>query len=239
MPCLHTALPSPRLLSPLVRLHYADSLLLTRCEWLNSLRHLCCRRNKGTTKGQSSDNIIWADMFMSLRILTLGGAVGTHSATRIRSAHVHTHTRECTHACHHAVKAAVGSHPFSLLWLTRLSCLFKGEVLKNNFADDLSHHETECAGGARGGIDWRKWVFSPLLSFPTLWESCPVTLIRNELGRHESQHMLEGERGEKQLFCLLWQYRTAHFLPAVQSLCALTVYRWWSVTGKYFFSHCQ
>lgn len=41
---------------------------------------------------------------------------------------------------------------------------------------------------------------SPLLSLPVVWESCPVTLIRNELDRHESQHMLNEGRGMAALF---------------------------------------
>lgn len=86
-PC--SAYSSP-FFSPLVCSHYADGLLLTRCEWLNSLRHLCCRRNKATTKGQSSDGIIRADMFVSLRT----------SNTRWSSRHTQCYTHplgSCSH----------------------------------------------------------------------------------------------------------------------------------------------
>lgn len=95
---------------------------------------------------------------LSFSSSTVGGALGTHSTT----AHVHTHTCECAHACRPAapaVKAAVRSHPFSLLSLTAPSRPLK--LLQ--CADDLSHRETQT-----GGYTWsyrsviRKWVFPPL-----------------------------------------------------------------------------
>lgn len=49
----------------------------------------------------------------------------------------------------------------------------------------------------------RKWVFSPLLPLHTLRESCPATLIRNELDRHESQHMLDEEERNAALLSVL------------------------------------
>lgn len=101
-------------------------------------------------------------------------------------------------------------HPASCHSARRLSCPLKVKCWekkkKKIFADDLfpTMRQTVCRWGTwRYRLAIRKWVFSPLPSLPMLWESCPVTLIRNELDRHESQHMLNEERGNAALLSIL------------------------------------
>lgn len=131
-------------------------------------------------------------MFCPVSVSALGGALGTHAA--MTPAGVHTHTCRRARACRHAVKAALCSH---LIIQRPVTQSVKGEVLKKKiFSDDLSHRVQVRHVEASIGNKETSSLSSPLLFSPShmLWDNRPVTLIRNELDGHESQHMLDEGR---------------------------------------------
>lgn len=132
-------------------------------------------------------------MFCPVSVSALGGALGTHGA--MTPARVHTHTCRRARACRHAVKAAVCSH---LIIQRPVTQSVKGEVLKKKKKKSLlMTFLTVCRWGTwRHRLVIKKRVLSPLLFSPShmLWDNRPVTLIRNELDGHESQHMLDEGR---------------------------------------------
>ncbi len=121
----------------------------------------------------------------------------------------------------------------------RLSCPVKVKCWKKkkNLITFPTMRPTVCRWGTwRYRLAIRKWVFSPLPSLPMLWESCPVTLIRNALDRHESQHMLNEERGNAALLCILTAPTSSvsTCYPEFSYLCVsfLFVHRWRNVTNQ-------